>query len=167
MKIIKEYGLIIIIGLLIIGYIIFMLEFGKGFGGNISTITCVDSQIKTEDILKNIDSFFDDYPKYHVPDSIQERHKFKSLDYDHLALTKFYFSDEPIEIYYIQWTGPGCINIRFKYDPLSGQSIGMFRGDPDDKINKNEVNRIKHRFESEVISKFKKYNIVERRFEEE
>lgn len=156
MKIIKVILITIAIAVVlgIAGFFYFINEFAKGFGGNIGTITCVDdNKLKDEYLMQYVDSFYVSYPQYQVPDSIKQNNSFQSLDYDHLSLSKFYFSTEPIEVYYIQWSGPGCVNIRFTYDPKSESSSGVFRGDSDDKIKETEIERIKSRFEREVIPK--------------
>ncbi|MBO9702796.1 MAG: hypothetical protein J7604_21465 [Sporocytophaga sp.] len=159
MKVLKASIIIIILTAIAIigGFFYYIHEFAKGFGGNIGTITCIDdNQIKDKYLEKYIDSFYVYYPEYIVPDSIKQDNLYQSLDYDHLSLSKFYFSNHPIEIYYIQWTGPGCVNIRFTYNPITSESSGVFRGDPEDKIKEHEIERIKNRFEEEIISKIEK-----------
>lgn len=145
---------VIVIAFFIVGFFYLVNEFAKGFGGNIGTITCIDDhQLKDKYLKQYVDSFYVFNPEYEVPDTIQQNAMYQSLDYDHLALSEFYFSKDPIEIYYIQWSGPGCVNIRFVYNPETTKALGVFRGDVDDKIKQQEIRRIKTRFEIEVVPK--------------
>lgn len=148
---------LIIIVVVLCGLAYFVHEFAKGFGGNIGSITCVDDhQLKDEYLNTYIDSLYLYYPELQVPDSIVSKDaNYKALDYEHLSLSKFYFSEAPIEIYYVQMNGT-CMNIRFVYDPIKKQVSGVFRGDPKDKIKKRKIERIVKRFELEVMEKLEK-----------
>lgn len=129
----------------------------KGYSpGNIGSLTCVDNNIRAKYIRKYLDTFYMIYPQYNVPDTIKQNYYYQSLDYEHLSLSKFYFSKDTVEVYYIQWSGPGCVNIRFTYDSKTEEIHGNFRRKPANQLEDKEIQRIKSRFECEIMQKLEK-----------
>ena len=110
--------------------------------------------MQTKDSLKYryieqyIDSFYTYYPEYIVPDSIAKRYDYKSHDYEHLSMFKFYFNKKPVEIYFIG----NMMNVVFVYDPINKTWISNTRAKPLE-IDDKEIERIKHRFEKEINPK--------------
>lgn len=143
-------GVFILIGIYVIIYVYSIYAFAVGFSpGNIGVITYIENDIKGKYYHQYIDSFFVYHPEFSAPDSINQSLRYKSLDYDHLSLSKFYFSNNPNEVYYVQMDG--FVNIRFVYNPITEESFGSHS-----EYKKEEVNRVKKRFETEIIPKFEK-----------
>ncbi len=123
----------------------------EGTGGSTGVVTEInDNKLKVDFILKYLDTFFIKYPEYIVPDSIQNMFEFKSNDYEHLNLSKFYFSNNPTEVYFIQWKGPGYINVRAILDVNSNNTIWT---NLQEDVSESEILRIKNRFEDSIIYK--------------
>ena len=65
-------------------------------------------------------------------------------------MSKFYFSNNPTEVYFIQWKGPGYINVRAILDVNSNNTIWT---NLQEDVSESEILRIKNRFEDSIIYK--------------
>ncbi len=143
-----------------ITFMYFISVFTKGFIGTDkektyrTPIICIEHNIKTDILKESVSGFQLQFPEHLVPDSIKSDYSYKQFSYyEHLQLDEFYFTEKPYEIYFVQWTGPGCINVRFAYNPLSDKISNTFHKNQNDSIVRQELNRIKKRFEREIITK--------------
>jgi len=138
-------GFLIAVFIAFLVYILKMYFFVIGFSpGNIGTITHAESKnIYGNYFGKYIDSFYVYHPEHKTPKQFEQN----IPHYDHLKTLDFYFSKEPKEIYSVGFRG--FVSIRF----VSSTIYGEFNG----KIyNEMEIERIKTRFETEIIPKFEK-----------
>ena len=143
-----------------IAFLYFLSLFAKGFTGTDkertyrTPIICIEHNIKTEILKESVSDFKLQFPEHIVPDSIKRDCSYQQFSYhDHLQLDEFYFTEKPYEIYLVQWTGPGCINVRFAYNPFTDKTSNTFHKNQNDSIVRQELNRIKKRFEGEIITK--------------
>jgi cbb3-type cytochrome oxidase subunit 3 len=137
--------------LLIIGiaFFIVIINIANGVGGGIRSITSIDDSLKSMYIRQYIDSFYTYYPEYIVPDSIKDKFEYQSGDYEHLSMSKFYFKEKPIEVYFIDIH---MMCVTSVYNPINKKRITNTRASPLD-IDDEEIARIKNRFETEIIPK--------------
>lgn len=110
---------------------------GSGLGTN---ATVEVEKYKTEYRRKYGDSLKSIYTELQVPDSTNPLSKGMSF----LNMQPFHLTEPPEEIYYIQWSGTGFIEVRMAYDLERNSWI-----DSDTTNSK----RIKQRFENEILSK--------------
>jgi hypothetical protein len=67
-------------------------------------------------------------------------------------LTKFYFNEEPRQVYYVQWEGTGFISVRFAYNYRTEQTVLEDERD-EVYVDEREKQRMAHRLRTEILGR--------------
>ncbi|MCB9198140.1 MAG: hypothetical protein H6600_06760 [Flavobacteriales bacterium] len=114
----------------------FDLNYSPGSGlGTVATVD--DFKYKDEYRRSFGDTLLKLNPDMVVPDSLSHL----ASNYDFLNLQSFRFTKAPKEIYFIQWSGTGFIEVRMVYNY-----------EKHEWLTDDESTRVKQRFETEILN---------------
>ena len=139
--------------------LIFCLVISCGTLGSIGDTIFFPTSKKKLEIA--IDSLYAKHPEYKIPEKWEPFNDWSKLGYDFLESRIFYFKSEPEEMYYVAFYGDSTIladttkvgiGIRAMYN-------GDYRGRwlLGDSLSFKEKQRIKARFDREIVSKLEEY----------
>jgi hypothetical protein len=110
-------------------------------GSGLGTVASIDAGTFNTNYRRQYgDSLIANNKRFQIPDSLD----FINVGYDFLNLQPYHLSSHPQEIYYIQWSGTGFIEVRIAYDVVNKQTI---------QADTATSNRIKNRFKNEILNK--------------
>lgn len=125
--------------------------------GGFETITFPTSKKKVEIAF---DSIYNNYPKYKIPDNLQEYNFWSKSGYDFLDSRLIYIDDFPSELYYISFVGENQTTGDERKTSIAIRSVFVLNKKKwfkEHEFSDLEKKRIKDKFSNEIILKIENY----------
>jgi hypothetical protein len=152
MKRIIGWTILIVVGIFVIQFIRSCNDgFGYRAGSGLGSLVDIGGEKYKHSYLRQYaDTFFILYPQYKVP--ANDPTAYLTSGYEFLNLTKFYFDEEPREIYCVQWEGTGFISVRFAYSYATGKAVVENERDKV-YVDEEDKQRMTKRLRTEILDR--------------